>query len=356
MKRATVAKIHHSSIIHNYRLACQLAPDSANLAVIKANAYGHGLSEVAQLLEPMVPAFAVAILDEALTLRQQGIVKPVVILEGVDSPEGMSWAARHNCWPILHTKRQLAALTNADSKPRCWVKLDTGMHRLGFAPPELADVVEQVRGLTATSPVICTHFARADELDNPMTTQQLNLFRRASRSLGCSTSLANSPALLGHPAAHSDWNRPGLMLYGCSPFSGPQEHADQLQAAMTLESEIIAIRNIPSGDSVGYGSRWQAKEPARIATLAIGYADGYPRHSQSQCRVWLHNQYAPLAGTVSMDMVTIDVSHIPETKEGDKVELWGPHVPVTEVARHNGTINYELLTRVSQRVPRVYID
>lgn len=356
MYRKTEAVIDLAAIRHNLSLAASLAPQSRNVAVIKANGYGHGLVPVAKALRDEAPLLAVAILDEALELREAGVTGPLLILEGVNDVRGVEVSAAHDLLLTVHSEEQIAALCQAklDNPQPIWLKLDTGMHRLGIPPQQLGSALEKLGDCACEIAVVCTHLSSADDLDSDVTERQLTEFRATVAGLGLPTSINNSAGILGWPGSHSDWNRPGYLLYGNSPFRTDVDTAKGLRPAMTLRSELIAIRDIAPGESVGYGGRWTAQQAARIGTVAIGYADGYPRHAPDGTPTFVNGRVAPLVGTVSMDMITIDLTGHDAANLGDAVELWGPNVPVNDIAEASGTIGYELLTRVTSRVPRVY--
>ena len=350
MHRRTAATIDLNAIRDNFALACAQAPASKTMAVIKANAYGHGMLEVAATLDDSAAAFAVATLDEAVVLRAAGVDKDILVLEGVNSADGYREAEAEGLTLAVNSREQVELALG--SSATVWIKVDTGMHRLGIEPGELADVLGQLRKASVPVEAVCTHLARADDLDDAATRQQLDAFRACAEACGLPRSIANSAGILGWPDSHADWNRPGIMLYGASPFATEVAAASGLRPAMTFEAEVIALRDVPEGDSVGYGGRWTAARPSKIATLAAGYADGYPRHAPDGTPIFVNGHNAPIAGTVSMDMITIDVTDHPEVAIGDLAELWGQNVSVNEVAKRAGTISYELLTRVSPRVPR----
>ena len=350
MHRRTTAIIDLEAIRANLALALAQAPSAKAMAVIKANAYGHGMLEVAAGLESMAAAFAVATIDEALALRAAGVGKDVLVLEGVTSADAVREAEAAGLTIMINSREQ-AEMALASSV-RVWVKVDTGMHRLGIQPSDLAEVLDRMQRATVSVDVVCTHLACADDLDNALTSRQIDAFRACTNGCGLPRSIANSAGILGWPDSHAEWIRPGIMLYGSSPFIA--DDVPGLRPAMTFEAEVIAVREIPEGDSVGYGARWTASRPSRIATLAAGYADGYPRHAPNGTPTYVNGHVAPIAGTVSMDMITVDVTDIPGVAVGDAVELWGGHVSVNEVATRAGTISYDLLTGVSSRVPRLY--
>jgi alanine racemase len=347
--RRTAALVDLEAIRANYELACSVTGNRQCIAVVKADAYGHGMPQVARALEDAA-AFAVATVDEACELRDAGIEKDILVLEGASSAAAAAEARGANFVLVVHSEEQVELSLDA----RVWIKVDTGMHRLGIQPQQLAPVLERLRGGGAEVLAACTHLACADDPDSDATDHQLAVFADCASATGLPLSIANSAGILAWPASHAAWNRPGVMLYGASPFAVRIEHADALQPAMTFRSEIIALREIGVGESVGYGARWTAGRPSRIATIAAGYADGYPRHAPSGTPTFIKGGVAPLVGTVSMDMLTVDVTDRPDVVVGDEVELWGRNVAVTAVATRAGTISYELLTGVSPRVPRTY--
>ncbi|ALS99122.1 alanine racemase [Lacimicrobium alkaliphilum] len=359
MYRPSYAEINLGVIRDNYRLSSQLAPGSRHLAVIKANAYGHGAEQVAKTLEDIAPAFAVAFTDEALSLRKAGIRAPILILEGCFGSQELTIAAKNNFWVMLHSTEQVGMLekTHLPSPVHCWLKIDTGMHRLGIDPLQVTAILQRLQssGKLSHKPVLASHMANAEEISCPVNQKQIEQLKLLGQSTDHPLSLANSAALMQLPDSHSDWNRPGIMLYGCSPLTEKSEQIG-LRPAMAVYSQIMAIRELQKGDAVGYGGHWRADQPGRIATLAIGYGDGYPRSTDSQCEVFLHGQRARVIGSVSMDMLGVDISHLPQAKVGDKVEIWGKNLPITELASRVNTLSYELLTRVNQRLPRQFIE
>lgn len=359
MARPNRAALDLAALHHNLGHARHLAPRSRLMAVVKANAYGHGALAIARALEPGVDALAVASIEEAVTLREGGIEAPVLLLQGVFEAAELAIAAQLNFWVTVDGERQLRWLEQANlPRPlRCWLKLDTGMHRLG-ASPELARGYYQRLQASANADsgiVLCTHFASADDLESDQTRRQIETFDRLCEALPGERSAANSPGLLAWPQAHYDWVRPGYMLYGNSPFNADHPNAAALRPVMTLSSAIISIREVAVGDSVGYGATWTAQRRSRIATVTIGYGDGYPRLAANGTPVLIKGRRAPLAGRVSMDMITVDVTDLPEVRVGDRVVLWGKGLPVGEVARHAATIGYELTTRMPARTPRIVV-
>jgi len=357
MTRKVRADIHLDAIVHNYCLAKAQAPASKAAAIIKANAYGHGAVQVARALAPEADAFGVACIEEALELREAGLRQPIILLEGFFDADELPLIAEHGFWPALHSEHQIDWLERFGSPARfpVWLKLDTGMHRLGVAPERVDELVQRLRQCEVVSDVLLmTHFARSDEPALSMTRDQLNCFDHVAASLDLAASLSNSAAVMAWPDAHRQWLRPGIMLYGATPFSEPHPVADQLQAGMTLSSEIIAVRDVPAGETVGYGASFSCDRPRRIGTVAMGYGDGYPRHARNGTPVLVEGVRTSLAGRVSMDMLTVDLTDIPHANIGSRVELWGRRLPVSEVAQWCDTIPYTLLTCLTPRVPRYY--
>ena len=360
--RPTTATIRLADIATNYQLAKRLAPGSQSIAVIKANAYGHGMLKAAQFLQDMVPAFAVAFIDEAIQLRDAGISKPIIILQGASRAEDLAEAAARDFCLLVHHQQQLDWVLSAKlpCPVRVWLKVDTGMNRMGFAAKEF----DQVFADLCSSPnvrqeiVLCTHLACADDLDDPMTREQVRVIRSCSGKQNLAMSIANSAGILYWPESHAEWNRPGYMLYGLCPTGSFGDHSHGLRKglrpAMTMNSEIIAIKDLAPGDGVGYGHDWVAKRHSKIGTIAIGYGDGYPRHAPSGTPVLVNGQRTPLVGRVSMDAIGVDLTDIENVKVGDPVELWGQNLSVNEVASFTGTIGYEILAGLTGRVPLLH--
>jgi alanine racemase len=358
MPRPTHARIDLAAFRENFRFARTLSPGSLTLPVVKANAYGHGACKIAEAIKDDAQAFGVACIEEARELRTSGIEQPILILQGAYAPDDITLASENEFWLAVGSAEQLGMVTRAqiDVPIGVWLKVDTGMHRLGIQPAHVAEYFEELRQCRSVRKdiVIATHLACADDLGSEVTVQQLATFRAAVAGLDAVLSMANSAGLLGWQQSHGDWNRPGYMLYGNSPFDSPHSEADKLKPVMTLVSAVIATRRIEKGEFVGYGNTWRAARPSVIATVAIGYADGYPRHAPNGTPVLVDGQRAPLAGRVSMDMITVDVTDLPSVKPGDEVVLWGEGLGVNEVARHADTIGYELLAGMPRRTPRVY--
>ena len=358
MSRPTRAVIDIQALRHNYQLAQSLAPESKTIPMVKANAYGHGAVQVSQALADIAPAFGVACIEEALELRDAGIKQPILLLEGAFDAAELKLAATKGFWVMVENHQQKEAIINADlALPlTVWLGVDTGMHRLGFQPGDIAEVYKTLNSSRNISqPIVFTsHFACADDLNNKATLKQIDAFK-ACAPVTALQSLANSAAILAWPKAQREWQRPGYMLYGNSPFAVPQENADQLKPVMSFESAVISLRTIAAGESVGYTANWTAERDSTIATITVGYGDGYPRNATNGTPVLINGVRCPLVGRVSMDMITVDVTDLREVAIGDKALLWGPELPVNEVASHCDTIGYELLTRMPGRVPRVYL-
>ena len=366
MSRPTVAVVDLNALRTNFALAQSLAPEANSIPMVKANAYGHGMIEVSRALSESAPAFGVASIDEALMLREAGIEQPILLLEGTFSCDEVEIAADNNFMLMVENLAQKDAIVNTSiSQPiTVWLGIDTGMHRLGFQAKEAAQAYHALKNSdNVTQPIIAaSHFACADDMGSSATEAQLAIFDQwiESQTLVSGDiikqSLANSAAILAWPKTHRDWQRPGYMLYGNSPFSEDQDNADKLIPVMSLQSAVISIRCIPSGESVGYTANWTAKRDSTIATITVGYGDGYPRQAPNGTPVLINGVRCPLVGRVSMDMITVDVTDLDLVSIGDKVVLWGPELPVNEIARHCDTIGYELLTRMPSRVPRIYIN
>lgn len=357
MARPTQARLDLAALRHNAGVVRKLAPHAKLMAVVKANAYGHGAVTVATALQGAVDAFAVACIEEARELRETGIITPILLLEGVFSATELGAAARLDLWLTIASERQLRWMEEA-TLPRpltCWLKVDTGMNRLGVTPATAPQLFQRLRAATSVRDdiVLCTHFAQADDVYSPATAQQLAVFNAVT--LDTPRSAANSAGVLAWPDAHYDWVRPGYMLYGNSPMLHEHANARTLRPAMTLASTVIAMREVATGDAVGYGGTWVAPRPSRIATVAIGYGDGYPRSAPSGTPVLVNGQRAALAGRVSMDMITVDVTDLAGVEVGAEVELWGAQLPQAEVAQCAGTLGYELTTRMPARTPRVVV-
>ncbi|MFO7604203.1 MAG: alanine racemase [Gammaproteobacteria bacterium] len=361
MPRVTRATIDLSALRHNFSIAQQRAPQARQMAVIKANAYGHGMIAVAKAL-PAADGLAVACVDEAVQLRDAGISQPLLILEGFYDAQELALCRRHRLTPVVHQTEQLELLESEAGEPLpVWLKLDTGMHRLGFTAAQATSAWRRLsvcRSVAHEGLVLMTHFANADDRDDARTEQQHALFAQLQRQIASASavpqaSAANSAGLLGWPQTHADWVRPGIMLYGVSPFSQHSGGMHDLRPVMTLRSHLIAIGTHKKGETIGYGGSWTCPEDMPVGVVAIGYGDGYPRHARSGTPVLIRGQRAPLIGRVSMDMLTVDLRGLRDARLGDEVILWGEGLPVEAVAEHADTIAYDLLCGVN---PRVAVD
>lgn len=355
MSRDTVARIDLEALAHNLGVVRNYAGDSQVACVIKADAYGHGIQRVSRALSA-ADLFAVATPDEARLVREAGWAGRLLMLEGFSDREDLALARALGLELVVHQPEQLAALQELgfESLKRIWLKLDTGMHRLGFPAedaPVLLEAVRNIRG--AGDPWLMTHFACADEADNPMTAAQISRFDQATDGLGLRQSLANSAAILNFRESCRECVRPGIMLYGISPINGSIGEDHGLRPAMTLSCELIAINACREGDRVGYGAAYVCPRDMRIGVAAIGYGDGYPRQLENGTPVLVNGRRAQLAGRVSMDLITIDLSGHDDARTGDEVMLWGPGLPVEEVAAAAGAIPYELVCGVTGRVDRI---
>ncbi|MGE5624795.1 MAG: alanine racemase [Bacillota bacterium] len=353
MSRATGAVIDLGALRHNLKRVRELAPHSRVMAVVKANAYGHGLALAAQALAG-ADAFAVASLEEAQVVRRAGLTHPIVLLEGVFGGEELEEVARWDCELVVHDVYQLELIEASALRAELgvWLKVDSGMNRLGFPLEAVEDAWSRLnRAKAVRAPVrLMTHLASADETANPKTLAQLSAFNAATAGLNAERSIANSAGILAWPQSHADWVRPGSMLYGASPFPTRCGADDGLKPAMTMETALIAVKALKKGESVGYGGAFVAPEDMSLGIAAIGYGDGYPRHAPTGTPVLVKGRRAPLVGRVAMDMIALDLRGMPEARVGDPVVAWGPELPVEEVARAAGTIPLELLCGVTQRV------
>ncbi len=356
MSRRAQAYIRLSALQHNLQRVRSLAPERKIMAAIKADAYGHGALKVATALAD-ADALAVATLDEAMQLRWHGEQRAIVLLAGVQSLDDMRTAAEQKLQLVLHDPSQLRLLTELEPvwTLAVWIKLDTGMHRLGF-PPEQAKELSVLAESKSNVNLLgwMTHLACADDLSHPATTGQINAFKHAVSGLHGARSVANSAGIVAWPETHQDWVRPGIMLYGASPLVGGRATDHGLQPVMSLRSELIAVHTLSAGDGIGYGQTWTCPENMPVGVVGIGYGDGYPRHAPSGTPVLVDGRRVSLIGRVSMDMICVDLREHPDARVGDAVELWGEGIPVEEIAEAAGTISYELFCRLTGRVEIIY--
>jgi alanine racemase len=354
MTRPARALLDADALRHNFERVKQRAPRSRVMAVVKANGYGHGLVWAATNLAA-ADGFAVASVEEGLQLRGAGTAQPICLLEGFFAAAEIPLLREQRLAPVVHQEEQLRLLEAAKAvPPSVWIKVDTGMHRVGFAPEAFAGALARVKALPGVREIrVLTHFASADDPTDATTRSQIRQFGRVADGLGLECSLANSAGIVAWPESHADWVRPGIMLYGSSPVLNATAETLDLRPVMTIESALIAVHRRRRGDRVGYGGDWVCPEDMPVGVAAIGYGDGYPRHAKAGTPVLVNGQRVPLIGRVSMDMITLDLRSQPRATVGDRVVLWGEGLPVDEVAQHAGTISYELLCHVTERIPRI---
>jgi alanine racemase len=352
MTTITRALINLGALQHNLRRVRELAPASRIMAIIKADAYGHGIVRIGHGLDS-VDSFGVARLNEAITLREADIIQPIVLLEGFLEAAELPLICQHQLSVVIHQSTQLDMVeqTPLSSPISVWLKIDTGMHRLGFPPTAVKDVWNRLKRCPWVAELrLMTHLASADDRSSSLSLAQLECFDSVVSDLNAERTIANSAAILGWPQSHADWVRPGLMLYGVSPFPDRTAAQDGLRPVMTLSTKLIARHALQKGDCVGYGASWICPQDMQVGIAAIGYGDGYPRHAESGTPVLLNGRRVPLIGRVSMDMICVDLRSQPDADIGDPVILWGEGLPVEEVAQHASTIPYELLCAVARRV------
>lgn len=353
MTRPIQAIVHPAALVNNLLVARQAAPTAKIMSVVKANGYGHGLLRVARALEES-DGFAVLSVEDAVCLREAGFTQPILLLEGVFQPGELSIVSELGLSIVVHNVEQIEMLKRGWSpvKLNVFLKLNTGMNRLGFAPDAFPPALAALQACAVVGQItLMTHFATADEAAG--VSDQLTHFKVLTQCCAMPWSLANSAACLRYPETHGDWVRPGIMLYGASPFANQRADDLGLEPAMSLVSEIISVQNVKAGEHVGYGCTYRAECEMRIGIVACGYADGYPRHAGTGTPIMVMGQRTRTLGRVSMDMLAVDLGDIPDAGIGSPVTLWGAGLPVEEVARAAGTISYELLCARAERVPVV---
>ena len=352
MSRNTVARIRLAAVRHNLRRIRSLAPGCQVAGVVKADAYGHGLARMCSALHD-VDILAVATTGEGLVCRRNGWSGRLLLLEGPSNVAEFEQTIQLDAEMVVHHETQLQLLRQRQHqlKRALWLKIDTGMHRLGFPESDTKKVHAELEHLRGEEPtVLMSHFACADDVSNPLTLRQMERFEQAIAGLSGQVSLANSAGMVNFPASRRDCVRPGIMLYGISPCRKKEAADIGLLPVMTLQCELIAINCVKSGESVGYGAAYTCKADRRIGVAAIGYGDGYPRQAKNGTPVLVNGRRASLVGHVSMDMITIDLEGHDEARVGDTVTLWGEGLPVEEVASWAGSIPYELICGVTARV------
>jgi alanine racemase len=355
MSRTTTATIHLGALRHNLARIKAMAGSARVMAVVKADAYGHGLERVARALDDGAECFAVAALGDGLRLRAAGHRQRIVVLSGPDQPGDIAEMQRLQLDAAIHHEAQLQWL--AEARPgrgrlRVWLKIDSGMHRLGFAPERVAAVHARLAAMPGLDPEIglLSHFSDSEVFDGEKTRAQIERFADATRGLDGPRSLSNSAAVLGWPEARADWVRTGGLLYGLSVVEGKSGADFGFRPAMTLATRLIAINRIGKGESIGYNGTWTCPEDMPVGVAAVGYGDGYPRSAASGTPVRVGDTRVPLIGRVSMDLITLDLRDAPQAKVGDRVTLWGEGLPVETVAAHAGTISYDLTCGMTRRV------
>jgi alanine racemase len=354
MTPAAYAELDLDAVQHNLSKVRSYASDAKVMAVVKANGYGHGLLPMAEALQ-QVDAFAVARVDEGIRLRKAGFKNRIIVLEGFTGAEELEGILLYQLDAVVHCLSQLETLDHSVTSVAThtvWLKLDTGMNRLGFKATEFNDAYRRLSQCARINqPVnLMTHFANADDVNDDKTLKQIRMFNETVAGFSGQRSLANSAGIMGWEQSLSDWVRPGVMLYGISPFPDSTGQKLGLRPVMTLRSRLIAVKQIEVGDTVGYGGSWICQKPTTLGVVAIGYGDGYPRHAKAGAPVLVNGQRVPLIGRVSMDMMTVDLGAETAAKPGDPVTLWGESLPVEEVAHWADTIAYTLVCGVTQRV------
>jgi len=352
MTPAAYAVVDLAAVKHNLAVVRKYAPDSKVMAVIKANAYGHGLLKIANALEG-VDGIAVARVDEAVRLRKANVDCRITVLEGFVCEQELDELIQFDLDSVVHSVGQIDILERyLGGAASVWLKLDSGMNRLGFSSEEFGTAYQRLKSCPSVKQPISlmTHFSSADDKHSDVTDKQLKLFKELTKEYPGEKSMANSAGIITWPSSISDWVRPGIMLYGVSPFSESYGINYDLKPVMSLHARLISVKMIEVGDAVGYGGAWVSETTTRIGVVAIGYGDGYPRTAKSGTPVLVNGERVPLIGRVSMDMITVDLSSQPNSKPGDKVTLWGEGLPVEEVANYADTIPYTLLCGVTQRV------
>ncbi|WP_374089463.1 alanine racemase [Methylomicrobium lacus] len=353
MTPAAYAVLNTEAVAHNVAVARRHAPTAKLMAVIKANGYGHGLLRIADALAG-VDAFAVARGDEGIRLRNAGFTQPITVLEGFRNGEDLDAFLQQRLDTVVHSFQQLEILeTRVETEQLgVWLKIDTGMNRLGFRPADVAGVYQRLRQCRIIAGPIrfMTHLANADDKADPKTPEQIALFNATLEGYAGERSIANSAGVLGWQEALADWVRPGVMLYGISPFPELTRRELGLQPVMGLYSQLIAVKPVRQGETVGYSGTWRCPEATLLGVVAVGYGDGYPRYAKTGTPVLVNGRRVPLIGRVSMDMITVDLASQPDAKPGDPVALWNEALPVEEIAHCADTIPYTLVCGITQRV------
>lgn len=353
MTRPARVVIDIAALHHNLSRVRKFAPAAKVMAIVKADAYGHGLERVATALSS-ADAFGVSCLEEAEQLRTAGIRQPVVLLEGPYSGDELVHIHSLGLDIVVHQMYQLEMLEKVPlpTPLNVWLKVDSGMHRLGFDPDSVETVWQRLSECKSVAdPVrLMTHFSCANEPDNPLTLRQVERFNKVCDGLNAERTMANSAAIIAWPDSHVEWVRPGLMLYGVSPMQGGVAADHELRPVMSLVSKLISIKSVRRGEPVGYGASWHCPEDMPVGIVAAGYGDGFPRHIQAGTPILVRGKQTVIIGNMSMDMLAVDLRNIPDSMVGDPVELWGSNLPVETIAKYAGTVAYELLCGVHKRL------
>jgi len=352
--KPTIAHIDLAAVQHNCRVVKNKAPNSKILAMVKSNAYGHGVLPIAKALSSHADAFGIAWLDEAIKLIENGIDKPMLLLKGFLTKDELQLISELQLSTVVHNLHQIELIekTSLKNPIQIWLKVDTGLHRLGLQPQELESVYQKLlNNPKIIKPLfLITHLANADNVNDPKNADQIALFNNITKNLPVMKSIANSATLCASSSAQSDWVRSGILLYGASPYQSKTGAELGLKPVMTLVSQLLSIQHLKKGESVGYGSTWECPENMPVGIVNLGYGDGYPRHAKSGTPVLINNCRSTILGRVSMDMLAIDLRPCQHAQIGDTVTLWGKGLPIEEVAKFADTIPYELFCRLTQRV------
>lgn len=365
MNSTAISIVDLQAVKHNLMLIGRLMPGKKIMAMVKCNAYGHGLVEIARAIAS-ADALGVATIDEALQLRKNGIKNNIVVMRGfVTQDEMRVFFEDQYLIACIHDMNQLLLLEKSKISPsetlRIWLKIDTGMHRLGIPHELFHDVYQRLNRLPfiESSFVVCSHLADADNADSAFTKKQMACFQEVTRSIPNEKSILNSAGILAYPEYADQWVRPGLMLYGVSPFHHSGHHHESMKEfipVMTLESKLIAVNTVKAGEKIGYSCAFTATRPMKIGIVGMGYGDSYPRHAKNGTPVLIRGERCPIVGRVSMDMITVDVSHLDDVAVDDTVTLWGRDLSVGEIAQYVNTVPHELLCHLTGRVQRVYLQ
>lgn len=354
--RGTTLELRPQALAHNARRARQLADGARVFAMVKANGYGHGLGLAARAMANSVDGLGVAVMEEAQALRHLGLAHPLLVAEGFFDAEELTLAARLHAEVVVHAPWQVELLERRPAPVGVWIKVNTGMNRLGMAPDLARAQAARLRAVKGVRLLgVMTHFACADQSEDPLTADQLQAARTLAEELRLPLSAANSAALIRYPEARAQRVRPGIMLYGSSPFDWQSAADLDLRPTQRFSARLIAINPIQPGDSVGYGATWTADAPGRVGVVSVGYGDGYPRHAPNGTPAAVNGHRTRLVGRVSMDMLTVDLNGL-DARVGDEVELWGDTVSVDDVAAACGTISYELFCQITARPVRVIAE